>query len=87
MWLYDAGLDRKAAATKAKPYVDRLQSEYPKDGRGWLYHFDCVARLGQSISSEEVKRFLAVADRDDPRQAKAIASFESALKNARTPLK
>ncbi|MEW9572764.1 hypothetical protein ABQJ54_13480 [Rhodanobacter sp. Si-c] len=87
MWLYDAGLDRKAGAIKARPHVDRLLSEYPTDGRGWLYHFDCVARLGQGISSEDIKRFLAVADRDDPQQAKAIASFESVLKNVRTPLK
>lgn len=85
MWLYDAGLDRKAGAAKAKPFVDRLLAEYPKDGRGWIYHFDCLARLGQSIPMEQIERFLAVADRSDPPQIKAIASFESALEKARIP--
>ncbi|KRF01894.1 hypothetical protein ASG87_10330 [Frateuria sp. Soil773] len=82
MWLFDAGLDGKTGAIKAKPFVDRLLAEYPKDGRGWIYHFDCLGRLGQSIPMEELKQFLAVADRSDPRQIKTIAGIESALEKA-----
>jgi tetratricopeptide (TPR) repeat protein len=82
MWLFDAGLGRREGAIKAKPFVDRLQAEYPDDGRGWIYRFDCLGRLGQSISTEQIEKFLAVADRTDPAQIEAITAVESALKKA-----
>lgn len=82
MWLFDAGLGRREGAIKAKPFVDRLQAEYPDDGRGWIYRFDCLGRLGQSISTEQIEKFLAVADRNDPAQIEAITAVEAALKKA-----
>lgn len=85
MWLHDADLTRKQQAIKAKPFVDRLQAEYPHDGRGWIYRFDYQGRLGQSISKEQLEKFLAVADRTDPAQAEAIAAVESAL--GKSPIK
>jgi hypothetical protein len=79
MWLHDADLTQKQQAITAKPFVDRLQAEYPHDGRGWIYRFDYQGRLGQSISKEQLEKFLVVADRTDPAQAEAIAAVESAL--------
>jgi tetratricopeptide (TPR) repeat protein len=79
MWLHDAELTPQQRAIKAKPFVDRLQAEYPDDGRGWIYRFDYLGRLGQRISRQQIDKFLAVADRTDPVQAEAIAAIESAL--------
>lgn len=79
MWLFDAGLSPKQSVIKAKPFVDRLLAEYPDDGRGWIYRFDCMGRLGQSVPIEQIRKFLAVADRSDPVQAKVITSLETAL--------
>lgn len=79
MWLFDAGLAPKQGAAKAKPFVDRLLAEYPDDGRAWIYRFTYMGRLGQSVSTEQIRKFLAIADRTDPIQTNVITSFETAL--------
>lgn len=80
MWLYGKGMDRKQAAAKAKPYIDRLLQAYPDDGRGWLYRIDQEAITNGRIEQERFERFLAVADRNDPMQAHAVTRIEAMLK-------
>lgn len=80
MWLYGAGLERKAAATKARPFVDRLLREYPKDGRGWIYRLNIKGALESRLDLGDVKKFLAVADRGDPVQAQSIGYYEDLLR-------
>jgi tetratricopeptide (TPR) repeat protein len=79
MWLQNAALSPRQQAAKATPYVDRLLSEYPNDGRGWVYHFNCLGKLGEIVSTEQIRKFLLVADRTDPVQARAISTSESIL--------
>lgn len=79
MWLYGKEMDRKQAAAKAKPYIDRLLQVYPNDGRGWLYRIEQEAITNGRIEQERFERFLAVADRDDPMQAHAATRIEAML--------
>lgn len=81
MWLYHAGLEHKRAATRAKPYIDRLQAEYPKDGRGVMYRMDLRAmENGGHLDIDEMKRFLKVADRSDPPQRRYAEEIEAAFR-------
>lgn len=69
MWLYDAGLEPKQAAARARPFIDRLRTEYPDDGRGLVYRIDQQARENAGhVDPESLKHFLKVADRSDPMQ-------------------
>lgn len=79
MWLHAAGLPREQAAAKAKPLVDELLTYYPRDGRGWVYRFECEAAQRQSIRVKDMKDFLALADPADPVQRGTIKSFDEAL--------
>lgn len=80
MWLHAAGLPRRQAAAKAKPWVDKLLADYPRDGRGWVYRFEYESALGQGWQMKDMQDFLALADRTDPVQRRTAESFESALK-------
>lgn len=83
MWMFDAGLERKVGALKAKPYLDRLLAEYPKDGQAWMYRTASDATIHGSVSDEVVQSFLRNADRDDPRQAELVRRIEEELKKRR----
>lgn len=78
LWMFDAGLEARAAATRAKPYVDQLLSEYPQDGRGWLLRISVASVLDGVVDPEMARTFLAYADRSDPLQAEVAASMEAA---------
>ena len=79
MWLYDSGLERKQAATKAKPYIDQLLQAYPDDGAGWAMRLDQVGLTEGRIDLAMVREFLRHADRQDPRQAQRAAHLETEL--------
>lgn len=85
MWLNDRELSRRQGAAKARPFVDRLLSEYPDDGQGWILRFECLHRLGRGVPMEDIRKFLAVADHDDPEQARLAASLRAALDKAGIP--
>lgn len=83
MWLYDAGLEPKQAAAKAKPFVDRLRSEYPDDVRGMILSMDMQAGVNDGrLDIESLKRFLKVVDRRDPVQKHYAEQVEAAFKEA-----
>lgn len=83
MWLYDAGLERKAAAARARPHLDRLMEAYPQDGRGLMYRIDqeAMERDGR-MDVEKMKRFLEVADRSDSAQRRYAEEIEGAFRKA-----
>jgi hypothetical protein len=81
MWMFDAGLERKAGALKARPYLDRLLAEYPDDGRAWMYRTASDATLNGTVSNDVVQSFLRNADRNDPRQAGLVQRIEEGMKH------
>ena len=81
MWMFDAGLEHKAGALKARSYLDRLLAEYPKDGRGWMYRTASDAAIHGTVSNDVVQSFLRNADRDDPRQAGLVRRIEEGMKH------
>lgn len=85
MWMFDAGLERKAGAAKAKPYIDRLLAEYPGDGRAWIYRFAHDGATYGRIDDEVVRNFRKVADAGDPVQADFLKTLEDATRRFRPP--
>lgn len=79
MWLFNAGLEPKQAAVKARPFIDRLLAAYPDDGRGWLLRINEESVTNESVDVERLRAFLKVADRSDPWQAGAAAQIEAEL--------
>jgi len=77
LWMFAAGLETNAAAARAKPYVDELLAEYPREGRGWLLRIAIASVLDGSVDPEMARTFLDLADRSDPLQAQAAASMEA----------
>lgn len=82
MWMMHAGLEATEAATKAKPYVDRLLSEYPEEGLGWMLRILISSALDGRTDQESVNMFRKHADRSDPVQAQAVDSIEAAYRAA-----
>lgn len=83
MWLYDSGLPENRRAAKAKPYVDSLAREFPKYGPGLLMQADIQGMTQQGrIDPGLLKRFLEVADQDDPWQANAYREIRAAFDKA-----
>jgi hypothetical protein len=70
MWLYDSGLKNVERAVKAKPYIDRMISEYPDDAIGWLMRVDYEAAEKGAASIDTLRDFLRHADRSNPEQLK-----------------
>lgn len=85
MWLYDSGLERKQAATKAKPYIDQLLQAYPDDGAGWAMRLDQVVLMEERIDLALVREFLRHADRQDPWQAQRASYLETELTKQAAP--
>jgi tetratricopeptide (TPR) repeat protein len=62
---------------RARPYVDRLQREYPEQAWGWYFagHLGFLEQDGHIEVGGDVhqafKKFVELADRDDPDQRKA----------------
>lgn len=88
MWLL-ASVDpkspesRKAGASRAKPYIDRLVREYPEDGRGWIMKVIQGGAIDPRIDAADVAELRAVVkkvDRSDPWQAHRVKGFEAKLK-------
>lgn len=82
MWAMGAGLDARQAAGKAKPHVDRLLTEYPEDGRGWLMRIMISSALDGHADQEAVRMFRKHGDRGDPLQADALTEIEAAFRAA-----
>lgn len=80
MWMFDSGLERKVAATKAKPYVDRFIKEYPDDGAAWIMRLAVKGALDGSIDEQLINTVLRLADRKDPWQAGVVGDIERARK-------
>ncbi len=76
MWLFSSGLEARAAAAKAKPFVDRLNKEYPDDGAGWIMQLNLRIATQDPIDDELLKTIIKVADRKDPWQANAVKKVE-----------
>lgn len=84
MWLYHAGLPPRDAATRAKPYIDRLLETYPDDGRGLLFRMDQMSMSGsRTIDQKQIMEFLKVADRTDPYQKGIAERIEAEMKPGR----
>ena len=79
MWQYDAGLERKAGAQRARPFLERLLREYPDDGRAHLYKLEGDAAIDGKVRAEALQAFIARADRNDPVQARAAKEMQRAL--------
>jgi len=83
MWLYDSGLPNDQRAARAKPYVDSLIEEFPEHGPGWLMRSDLQAMTQDGrVDTEVLRRFLEVADHDDPWQANAYKEIREAFDKA-----
>lgn len=76
MWLFDSGLEGQAAASKAGPYINRLNKEYPDDGAGWIMQLNLHIAKRSQIDDELLKTIIRVADREDPWQANAVKKIE-----------
>ena len=76
MWLFDSGLKGKAAADKARPFIDRLNKEYPDDGAGWIMQLNLRIATHDPIDDELLKTVLKTADRENPWQANAVKKIE-----------
>lgn len=76
MWLFDSGLKGKAAADKARPFIDRLNKEYPGDGAGWIMQLNLRIATRDPIDDELLKTILETADRKNPWQANAVKKIE-----------
>lgn len=85
MWMFDAGLERKAGAARAKPYIDRLLAEYPDDGRAWLYRFAHDGATHGRVDDEVVQNFRKVADASDPPQADFLKRLDEATRLFQPP--
>jgi len=79
MWLYDSGLERRQAAVKAKPYIDRLLQAYPDDGGGWAMRLDQAGLTEGYVDLAIVREFLRHADRKDSWQAQRATHLETEL--------
>jgi hypothetical protein len=82
MWLYDSKLEPKQAVAKAKPYIDRLLTEYPDYGAAWLMRLDAASLIDSRVDPALLKNFLRHADRKDPWQDKAAKEIEEAFRKA-----
>lgn len=80
MWLFDAGMPRKAAAAKARPYVDRWIKEYPKDGAAWIMRVSVESAIDGFVEEQLILNVLKFADRKDPWQADIVRKIEQARK-------
>ena len=76
MWMFDSGLGPKESAAKAMPYVDRLLTEYPKDGAAWIMRLHVKINFDGLVDDQLIDTVLEMADRKDPWQASVVASLE-----------
>lgn len=76
---------RKANAERAKPYIDRINAEYPDDGRVpvLLFYHDVMAE--SMIDEADVRALLAKLDRTDPWQAQHAERLDRMLKSPAVP--
>ena len=84
MWLFDSGLKGKAAADKARPFIDRLNKEYPDDGAGWIMRLNLHIATQDPIDDELLKTILKTADRKNPWQASAVKKIEEMRRSTGT---
>jgi len=84
MWLYNQGLPADQAATRAKPYIDRLLQAFPADGAAWLLRVDQQTQAG-AVELATIREFMRHADRDDSWQAARRAELESLLEKQGVP--
>lgn len=83
MWLYDRESPEDWRVAKAKPYVDSLIEEFPKYGPGLLMQADIQGMTQQGrVDPELLKRFLEVADQEDPWQANAYKEIRKGFDKA-----
>ena len=72
MWLWNGDLQkpeaRKANASRAKPYIDRLIREYPDDGRGAIMAFWAGVFENPRVDEPVLRAALKKVDRSDPWQ-------------------
>lgn len=85
MWLYDAGLTDKEAAARAKPYIDRLLTEYPGNGRGSIMRWYQQAMESGQGTVDSMRAIVPRLDRNDPWQAHYIEWFENMLATIKQP--
>lgn len=83
MWLYDSGLEPGRRAAKAKPYIAKLLREYPEYGAAWLMRMSEQAIELGYIDGDTATNFLKYADRNDPRQARAVEALENVQSDPR----
>lgn len=80
MWLWSGDQRdpeaRKLAAIKAKPYIDRLISEFPEDGRGMAMRLWQDGAMNGRIMIEDMRALLPKLDRTDPWQAREAKRLE-----------
>jgi tetratricopeptide (TPR) repeat protein len=76
MWLFDSGLEGKAAADKARPFIDRFNKEYPDDGAGWIMQLNLHIATQDPIDDQLLQTILKTADRKNPWQASAVKKIE-----------
>lgn len=83
MWLFSGfskdPAARKAGAVRAKPYIDRLQREYPEDGRGGIMEFLYGMATDGRVDETGLRAILKKIDRSDAWQARHAERFEAML--------
>lgn len=83
MWLFtgfpgDAST-RSAGATRAKPYIDRLMTEYPTDGRAWVMKFFEQLAEQNRVEESAIRATLKKVDRSDAWQARQADRLQGML--------
>ena len=78
---------RKANASRAKPYIDRLKAEYPDDGRWSVLSFYHRVMSDSILDEADVRVTLSKLDRSDPWQARHAERLERALRQPARPAK
>lgn len=78
---------RKANASRAKPYIDRLKAEYPDDGRWSVLSFYHRVMSDSILDEADVRATLSKLDRSDPWQARHAERLERALRQPARPAK
>lgn len=76
---------RKAGAIRAKPYINRLQSEYPDDGRGAIMAFWSDVFVNKIIREPAIRNVLKKVDRSDPWQADKAKQLDAMLVQVKSP--
>lgn len=80
MWIFNARHDDKSvselALARAKPYIDRLITEYPEDGMGWILRWYWDASSVSGANPKEIPSILAKLDRGDAWQVRLARLLE-----------